>query len=290
MDDEKPNFSVIVPVYNEEKGIGEFLDRLLLTVKDQPVEVVVVDDGSEDETPETLTIYRAEDGIKVVTHEKNCGYGAAIKSGLRAASADKVLIIDGDGSYPPEKIPLLLERSESAEMVVAARRSDFGVEPLSRRILKWLIVRLTKWLSGFEIQDLNSGMRLFSKSVALKYLSILPEGFSLTSTLTLIFFSDSHSVEYVDIDYLPRKGESKFRLKELGSLSLLLLRTLIYFNPLKFFVPLSLLLVLLAILVAAVSIFALGKFMDVTTVVLLIAGIQAFILGLLADLILRLKK
>jgi len=290
MEIENPRYSVIVPVYNEQEAICDFLDRLLEVVKDKPVEVIVVDDGSDDQTAEILTVYRAEHGIKVVTHEKNRGYGAAIKSGLRSARADRVLIIDGDGSYMPEKIPLLLEKSEASDMVISVRRSDFGVEALSRRILKWLIVRMVRWLSGFEIKDLNSGMRVFSKSVALKYISILPDGFSLTSTLTLVFLSDGYLVDYLDIDYLPRKGESKFRLYELGSLALLLLRTLVYFNPLKFFVPLSLLLLIIACLVASVSIFVIRKFMDVTTVLLVVASVQVFILGLLADLILRLKK
>lgn len=290
MENEGLKYSVIVPVYNEEKAIGDFLDRLLEVVKEKPVEVIVVDDGSTDDSSVNLSIYRTEEGVKVVTHAKNLGYGAAIKSGLRQAQAEKVLLIDADGSYPPEKIPLLFDRSESSEMVVAARSSDFGVEAVSRRILKWLIVRLVRWLSGFEIKDLNSGMRLFSKSVALKYLSILPDGFSFTSTLTLSFLSDGYFVDYIDIDYQPRKGESKFRLYELNSLALLLLRTLIYFNPLKFFAPLSLLLILLAAVVSSVSIFVLRKFMDVTASVLLVSAVQVFILGLLADLILRLKR
>ena len=290
MDVEKPAFSVIVPVYNEEKGIGEFMDRLMEAVKDREVEVIVVDDGSTDDTTVRLASYRADEGAKVIEHEHNRGYGAAIKSGLHAASADKVLIIDGDSTYPPEKIPLLLDRSDGADMVVAARKSDFGVESLARKILKWLIVGTVRWLSGFQIKDLNSGMRIFRKDAALKHLSILPDGFSFTSTLTLIFLSDSLWVDYVNIEYQPRTGESKFRLSQLGSLSLLLLRTLVYFNPLKIFVPLSLLLVILAAAVASVSIFVLHHFMDVTTVVLLVTAVQVFILGLLADLLLRLKK
>ncbi len=290
MDVEKPAFSVIVPVYNEEKGIGEFMDRLMEAVKDREVEVIVVDDGSTDDTTVCLASYRADEGAKVIEHEHNRGYGAAIKSGLHAASADKVLIIDGDSTYPPEKIPLLLDRSDGADMVVAARKSDFGVESLARKILKWLIVGTVRWLSGFQIKDLNSGMRIFRKDAALKHLSILPDGFSFTSTLTLIFLSDSLWVDYVNIEYQPRTGESKFRLSQLGSLSLLLLRTLVYFNPLKIFVPLSLLLVILAAAVASVSIFVLHHFMDVTTVVLLVTAVQVFILGLLADLLLRLKK
>ncbi len=287
---ENPEYSIIVPVHNEEPAIGDFLDRLLEAVKGKNAEVIVVDDGSTDQTPTVLSIYQGEEDLRVFSHERNQGYGSALKTGLRQARAEKVAIIDGDGSYPPEKMPALLSRSPDAEMVVGARKGGLGKEPVLRTALKWMIGKLARWLSGFEIKDLNSGLRVFRKSVALKYLSLLPEGFSFTSTLTLIFLSDGFRVDYLEIDYQPRRGKSKFRLIELHSLSLLLLRTLLYFNPLKFFVPLSLLLFLLAISVAAVSIFSLHKFMDVTTVVLIIASIQTFILGLLADLILRLKK
>lgn len=124
----------------------------------------------------------------------------------------------------------------------------------------------------------------------MKYFSILPQAFSFTSTITLVFLSEGYRVEYIDIDYHPRQGKSKFRSADFWSMLLLLLRTIMYFNPLKFFVPFSLLIVILALAIAFYSIFVLKHFMDVTTSVLLVSAVQTFCLGLLADLLLRLKK
>jgi len=287
---ETPKFSVIIPVFNEESALPSFLEKLFSALAGKDAEIIVVDDGSTDNGAGILERYAMESKIKLVRHNQNQGYGSALKSGLRATSAEKVLIIDADGSYSPENIPALLERSDKFEMVVASRKSGFKVEPLLRRFFKWLVLRMLHYLAGYEVPDLNSGMRLFNKSIALKYTSILPEGFSFTSTITLIFLSEGFSIDYIGIDYQPREGKSKFRLSELSSLSLLLLRTIMYFNPLRFFIPLSLILVALALAIAFFSIFVLGKFMDVTTVVILLSAVQTFILGLLADLLLRLKK
>jgi len=290
MTSENPKFSVIVPVFNEESALPSFLEKLFSVLNGKEAEIIVVDDGSTDNGAGIMERYALESKIKLVRHNQNQGYGSSLKSGMRAASAEKVLIIDADGSYGPENIPALLERSDKFEMVVASRKSGFKVEPLLRRVFKWLVLGMLRYLAGYDVPDLNSGLRLFNKSIALKYASILPEGFSFTSTITLIFLSEGFSIDYINIDYQPREGKSKFRLSELSSLSLLLLRTIMYFNPLKFFIPLSLVLAALAIAIALFSIFALGKFMDVTTVVILLAAVQTFILGLLADLLLRLKK
>jgi glycosyltransferase involved in cell wall biosynthesis len=282
--------SVVLPVYNEETALKPLLDGLFAALKDQAAEIIAVDDGSTDSSAEILSREAEAGKLKFIRHQKNQGYGAALKSGLRAAKAEKVVIIDADGSYDPTDIPLLVAKSGQAEMVVGARKSGFKIEPVLRRVLKFCVLRLLRYLAGFEVPDLNSGLRLFNKNLALKYISLLPPGFSFTSTLTLIFLSEGYGVEFVNINYRPRQGKSKFRINELFSLSLLLLRTIMYFNPLKFFIPLSALLFLLALAVGLVSIFALGKFMDVTTSVLMVSAMQIFVLGLLADLLLRLKK
>ena len=282
--------SIIIPVYNEETGIGELLEKLLPIAQELGAEVIVVDDGSRDGTGEILAGYFEQGKIQLITHSENQGYGRAIKSGLQRAGGEKILILDGDGSYPLEAIPELVKKSEQAEMVVGARKSGLKVEPIMRRLFKWLINKLLRYLAGYQVRDLNSGMRIFSRSLVLPFLSLLPDGFSFTSTLSLIFLSQGWNIEYLEIAYQPRKGKSKFSFREIFPLSLLLLRTIIYFNPLKFFVPLSIFLFFLALFVALFSIFVLGKFMDVTTAVLLIGAVQVFVLGLLADLILRLKK
>jgi len=290
MNPEKSAYSIVIPIYNEESAIGDLLEKIISLIKAKPVELLVVDDGSTDKSPEILANYAQAGKIKLVQHKKNQGYGSALKTGIHQASGEKIIIMDGDGSYPAEKILELMEKSHSAEMVVGKRRAKPGVEPILRRIFKWLVVKMVKYLAGFEIQDLNSGLRIFPKEIARKYFPILPNHFSFTSTLSLIFLSEGYRIEYQEIDYQPRQGKSKFSLGEVLPLSLLLLRTIIYFNPLKFFIPLSLVLMALALMVAIYSIFILEKFMDVSTIVLLIFAVQVFILGLLADLVLRLRR
>ena len=175
-------------------------------------------------------------------------------------------------------------------MVVGARKSGFKIEPVVRRFFKWVVLKLLHYLAGFEVPDLNSGLRVFSKKMSAQYFSILPNGFSFTSTITLIHLSEGCRVEFVPVNYQVRKGKSKFRMGEFFSLSLLVLRTIMYFNPLKFFVPLSIFIVALALFIAFFSIFVLRHFMDVTTSVLLVSAVQTFALGLIADLLLRLRK
>jgi len=290
MNPEKSAYSIVIPVYNEEGAIGALLEEIIALLKDKPVEILVVDDGSTDKSGEILANYAQAGKIKLVSHNKNKGYGSALKTGIHQASGERIIIMDGDGSYPAQEILELMKKSHSAEMVVGERMVKAGVEPVLRRIFKWLVVKMVRYLAGFEIQDLNSGLRVFPKEIVRKYFSILPEGFSFTSTLSLIFLSEGYRIEYKEIDYQPRQGKSKFRLGEVLPLSLLLLRTIIYFNPLKFFIPLSLVLVMLALIIAIYSIFILKKFMDVSTTVLLIFAVQVFILGLLADLVLRLRR
>ncbi len=285
-----PKLSIIIPVYNEQDAIFDLLNNLAPVAEECEAEVIVIDDGSTDASAQILSQFEKQNKIKLIKHPQNLGYGKAIKTGLNNAKAELVLIIDGDGSYPLNEIPTLAEKASDKKMIVGARKAGIKAEPLVRRIFKWLVIRLLRYLAGYEIKDLNSGMRIFPRSLCQKYISLLPDGFSFTSTLTLIFLSEGWQIEYVEIPYQPRKGRSKFRLREIFPLSLLLLRTIMYFNPLKFFLPLSFALVLIGLFVAFFSIFVLGKFMDVTTAVILIGAVQVFVLGLLADLILRLKK
>jgi glycosyltransferase involved in cell wall biosynthesis len=284
-------FTVIIPAYNEEAGITPVLDRLSEELSaaagDTPFEILVVDDGSEDQTARAVESHGSEN-IRLLCHDVNRGYGAAIKTGVTVARYPWIVITDADGTYPSEAIPVLLREAASADMVVGARTAQKRAIPLIRRPAKWVLTRLASYLSRRNIPDLNSGLRVMRKSLVERYAHLLPDGFSLTTTITLALLSGGHKVKYVPISYFRRTGKSKIRpLADTLGFLMLILRTVVYFDPLRIFVPLSLIFILLSALVAGGSMFWLGDFMDVTTVLLFITGVHLLALGMLADAVSR---
>ncbi|MBW1879365.1 MAG: glycosyltransferase family 2 protein [Deltaproteobacteria bacterium] len=283
--------SIVIPAYNEENGIVAVLRDLLdtldsLTLK-MPVEVIVVDDGSRDGTSGAVESFLA-DGIQLVQHPKNRGYGAALKTGIHHARYPWILITDADGTYPNEFIPQVLAYGDHNEMVVGARIGERALIPLIRRPPKWVLRRLASYLSRREIPDLNSGFRLMRKDIVEDYFNILPDGFSFTTTITLAMFSAGHSVAYVPINYNRRQGKSKIRpIHDTLNFLRLIVRTIMYFDPLRVFIPASFSFFLASFAVAVGSFLLTDKLMDVTTVLLFVTGVQLLAIGMLADMLNR---
>lgn len=282
---EATKVSIVIPAYNEEMGINTVLKQLADVMNNSDVkhEVIVVDDGSVDRTAT-----RAEEaGVQVVHHPTNRGYGASIKTGIRRARYSVICITDADGTYPLEQVPTLVEHllSRELDMVVGARTGPKVAIPLLRRPAKWAIGRLAQLVAGEKILDLNSGLRVFRRQAALRLFRLLPDGFSFTTTITLAMLNNSYLVEYKPINYHPRVGRSKIRpLRDTLNFIGLVLRIALYFAPLKIFIPLSSLLLILAIAWGFFSKLVLGELADVSTVVILLAAVQVGILGLLAEL------
>lgn len=275
--------SVIIPAYNEEGGIGGVLEKVEGVLRGTGVdfELIVVDDGSTDRTGEIVK----RTGAVLIRQPANRGYGAALKLGINRARYGRILIVDADGTYPPEAIPALLKEAEGYDMTVGARTGKHVAIPPFRRFPKWLLKKLADYLTGMRIPDLNSGLRVFKKEAAERFLPILPDGFSFTTTITVAFLCNSLSVRYVPIDYHKRLGRSKFRpFSDTLNLLNLIIRTSLYFNPLKIFLPAAGFLLAAGLALLVHRLIAGGGGM-VTTVVLLMAGLQFLALGLLADLI-----
>ena len=278
------NVSIVIPAYNEEKGIAGTIDGVIEAIKPLRIEyeLIVVNDGSTDNTAELVE----NKNIKIINHQENKGYGASIKAGIRNSQYEDILIIDADGSYPPEHIPDLLDSAIICDMVVGARVGSTVKIPLIRKPAKWFINKLANYLTGVNIPDLNSGLRVMKREVVEKYIRILPDGFSFTSTITLAMLTNGYSIEYVPIDYLKRDGKSKIRpMQDTLNFIQLIIRTILYFNPLRVFIPLSLFLVLLAFLVLLGSWVLTDKTMDVTFGVILMTAVMVMVIGMLADLI-----
>jgi len=278
--------TVIIPAFNEEKGIGRVLDELRETMRASGLEheILVVDDGSTDGTAE---IARRQ-GVKLLSHKTNTGYGGALKTGILHAKYPLVVITDADGTYPNEHIPELVQmvaRGE-ADMAVGARTGESVAISWVRRPAKWVITRLAELAAGRRIPDLNSGLRVFRREVVLRFFSLLPSGFSFTTTITLAMLTNGYTVEYLSIDYHERKGRSKIKpFQDTINFVLLILKIALYFAPLKIFLPLSGVLLLLGLGVGLYTLLVVGRLADVITMLLALTAAQIGAIGLLAELI-----
>lgn len=281
--------TIVVPAYNEEGGIGGVVERLCALDLGVPTELLVVDDGSTDGTaPALVELGKRFPGLTVVRHRENAGYGAALKTGFARARHDVVVITDADGTYPESSIVELLERiDDGADMAVGARTGSDVHIPLIRRPAKAFLRRMASFLAGTPIPDLNSGLRAFRRELVLAYRPILPQGFSFTTTITLAALTNGHVVDYVQINYAAREGRSKIRpIRDTLGFLALILRTVLYFNPLKVFYPLAALMgVLLAGLLYHDLVMSDPPNLGDSTVVLFVAVVQVLSVGLLADLI-----
>lgn len=281
------NLSVIIPVYNEEKAIGETIKFFTEFTRDNPyAEIIFINDGSTDNTSNLLQSIKGE-RIRVITHPENKGYGAALKTGVKNTSYEYIAIIDADNSYPNNLIPVLFKKiiEEGADMAVGARTGKIVETGFFRKFAKYILRRLAEYLSGEKIPDLNSGLRIVRKDLILKFFRFLPKNFSFTTTLTLSLLSDNYNIIYMTIDYYKRTGRSKIKpVRDTLNFLQLIVRTIMFFNPLKVFLPLSALFFFLSFIVLAVTCF-LGKVMDITTIILFTTGLNLLALGLIADLI-----
>jgi len=281
--------SIVIPAFNEEEGIGNVLDTLkdALDTLDIPKEIIVVDDGSTDGMSNVLSAF---EGIVVIRHERNIGYGAAIKTGMRRARYEWICITDADGTYPNEKIPELVSAMSENDMVIGARVGKGARMPLIRKSTKWILTQIANYLAQQRIPDLNSGLRIFKKNIAESFLNILPNRFSFTTTITLAMLSNSYRVFFIPINYHPRTGKSKIRpLHDTINFFQLIIRTILYFEPLRIFLPVGGALLLTSSILFVLRLIKGGGF-GVTIPMFLLAGIQILVIGMLADLIDRRMK
>ena len=276
--------TIVVPAYNEEHGIRPVVEKLRDAMSDFPYEfeILVVDDGSKDRTAEQARTT----GVRVVQHRQNRGYGEALKTGIRHARFDRIAIIDADGSYPPQEIPRLAAMLDDAEMVVGARTGPNAAIPLIRRPAKKALTMLASYLTDVKIPDLNSGLRLFRRGLAIEFFDLLPAKFSFTTTITLAALNSGYLVEYVEVDYYARTGKSKIRpIQDTFNFLMLILRMTLIFRPLKVYLPLAAILFFIAAAIVTVGWFGFGKILDNTALIFLFAAFQSVAIGLLADVV-----
>jgi glycosyltransferase involved in cell wall biosynthesis len=277
--------SVVVPAYNEEHGIRPVLTSLLQTLsalQEVTYEIIVVDDGSTDGTSEAV---RDLPGVSVVRHDSNRGYGAALKTGMRHARYEWICITDADGTYPNERIGDLLAATDSAHMVVGARTAPGVQDSWLRRLPRTFLRRYAEWVTRRKIADMNSGLRVFRKDLAERFFHLLPDGFSFTTTITIALIMSHYTVRYLPIGYARRVGKSKIDpIGDTLRFLVLILRTGMYFAPLRTLVPPTVALFLLFVGSAAYDILCLHNLTD-KTLILLVLSMNTGTLALVADMI-----
>lgn len=290
--DQQPTLSVIIPVYNEGPVIGTLLDAVIDLAMIHQWEVIVVDDGSTDDTK--AQIAQRVDGqiLKLISHPYNRGYGAALKTGIRAASAPLLATMDSDGQHDPNDLLRLLTHAKDFDLVVGQRTRALH-SPLWRMPGKWLLNRLANYLTRRKIPDLNSGMRLFQAEVIRKYLHLCPDGFSFSTTTTMVFFHRGYAVAYEPINLRQRHRDLKSTVSLYTGFDTLLLifRLASLFQPLRVFVPASVFFVLAGVS-WGLPYMMLERGMSVGSLLLILTGLLLFFFGLLTDQVaqLRLEK
>ena len=279
----KPDVTIIIPAYNEEEGIVDVINGIKRL--ETGYEIIVVDDGSTDNTYKLAS----GTGVKTMCHPYNKGYGAALKTGIRNAKTDIVMLMDADAQYQAADIPKLMQYIGEYDMVVAARTKKSRIS-LQRKFGKKLLSLTANYLSGVKIPDLNSGFRVLRMSMVLEFMHILPDSFSFTTTITLACINSGYNIKYVPIEASERVGTSKIKPFRHGfAFIMLIIRTIVLFDPLKVFLPISVLLFVLALPYLVYELVLHSNVPD-SSVFLIISSILIFLFGLLADQISSLRK
>jgi glycosyltransferase involved in cell wall biosynthesis len=279
--------SIVIPAMNEERVIGGVIAGIHAVMKEQGFvyEILVVDDGSSDSTADVAREY----GARVVRHAYNMGNGAAVKTGIRNAQGQAIVMMDGDGQHAPTDIPRLLQELSTHGMVVGARTRESHTS-WYRDIANWVYNTIATYVCGRQILDLTSGFRAIHTSLARQYLYLLPNTFSYPTTLTLATIRSGHSITYIPIKASKRIGKSKIKLVRDGLRFLvIILKITTLFSPLKVFLPLSLLVFSLGVGWYLYGLTVHAPRFPNASVVMILAGILFFMMGLISEQIALLR-
>ena len=286
---ENPQISVIIPAKNEAQGIGSVIERVrkVLDHTGHQYEIIVADDGSEDETAERAH----EAGATVLCHPYNIGNGAAIKTGIRHARGNALVMLDADGQHPPEDIPALLKMLKKFHMVVGARSPD-SESSFHRSFANRIYNRFASYVCGRPIDDLTSGFRAIRAGAAKEFVTLLPNTFSYPTTITLATVRSGYSLAYYPINSPKRAPGTKSKIKILSDglrFFLIIFKITTLYSPMKIFLPASALTFLAGLGYGLYKIFMLDGRYGPTSQMLLVFGALIFLIGLVSEQITQLR-
>ncbi len=275
--------TIVLPAFNEGRVIGQVVEQVQRACAHSVQEIIVVDDGSSDDT--AITAEKA--GARVIRHNRNMGYGAALKTAIRNARTEFILTMDSDGQHNAHDIRRLWALAGDNDMVVGKRRQILH-SLLWRMPGKWILRLMGNYLTRQSIPDLNSGFRLIRRDVALKYLHVCPSGFSFSTTITMALLSRGYNVAYIPIDVEKRVGKSTVSIATGLDTIILIMRIASLFNPLRIFLPASILAGMAGI-VWGVPIALAGQGISVGSMLAIVTSILLFGLGLICDQVSQLR-
>ena len=290
--------SLIVPIFNEQKGLPDFLEELNQELENNQseIEIIFVNDHSVDSSSEILHNYVNSQNkfknveFRIVENPTNLGYGASLKRGIRTAKYNTCAIIDSDTTYAIHELLSLYQELKNSElhMIVGARSGKFYEGNFNKKILRRILRRIVEYMANRSIQDINSGIRVFDRELAIRNLRLLSDRFSFTTSITLVFMLSGALVDYRPVSYRKRSGGSKVKLfsdsiRTLG----LILAVSFYFNPLKVLYPVTLLLsicavtsIIMGIVTSISTFFILGTLGIISVLIILTLGLLGHLISL----------
>lgn len=273
----KPSLSIIIPAKNEHEGLKSVLPTLCKRYAD--AEIIIVDDGSDDDTVELCRSYP----VKVISHKYSMGNGASVKTGIRNADGEYLVFMDADGQHRPEEIGKLMEKlQEGYDMVVGARKNASHAST-ARYLANGFYSAFASMITGHKVEDLTSGFRAVRADKIRQFLYMLPNGFSYPTTITMAMFRAGYSVCYIEVEVLDRTGQSHIRPLYDGLRFLLIIfRIGTLYSPLKFFVPASFFIFAAGIGYYAYTYLTSGRFTNMG-ILLFTISILVFLIGLLSE-------
>ncbi|MDO9515295.1 MAG: glycosyltransferase family 2 protein [Syntrophales bacterium] len=282
-----PDITIIIPAYREGEGIFGVVEetRRVMDATGRSYEILVVDDGSDDET--AAEAQRA--GARILSHPYNIGNGAAVKTGIRNAQGEILVTLDGDGQHSPEDIPRLLEMMDTYDMAVGARRGRSKASFL-RRMANRLYNCFATYMCRRRIEDLTSGFRAVKTDIARHFVSLLPNTFSYPTTITMAVIRSGYSLVYVPITANRRVGASKIRpIRDGSRFFLIIVKIATLFSPMRVFLPVSGIMFLAGLGYGLFKVFFMGERYGPTSAMLMTVSVVIFMVGLVSEQVAQLR-
>jgi len=273
-----PNkISIVIPAKNEADNLEQLLPKLKILHPD--IQINIINDGSSDSTTEVCKKYK----VNAISHPYSKGNGAAIKTGAREVKSDIIIFMDADGQHKPEDISRLLIKLDSGYDMVIGARSASSQASLLRKIGNSVYNKLASFMTGYKIEDLTSGFRAVRREKFIKFLYLLPNGFSYPTTSTMAFFRSGFSVAYIPIEAAQRKGKSHISLLKDGvKFFTIILKIGALFSPMRLFLPISAALFITALSYYAYTFITIHRFTNMSGL-LFTSSLMVFLMGILSE-------
>ena len=285
------NLTIIIPAYNEAESLPVFLPEVLKFCVQHDFRLIVVNDGSKDDTADVLSEFSGHEALTVVTHKVNRGYGGAIKSGIKAARTTYVITIDADGQHDLNDVVSLRDRmlESGADMVVGSRMAhkDASVyRGIGKRLIRWF----ARILLPIHIKDINSGIKIYDRELARRYIRLCPDHMAFSDIITMVFIAKRCLVLEQPVNIRPRlAGVSTISTLTAIETVREILNIVVLFNPMRVFMPIAIFGIVLAF-AWGVPIILNGRGVSVGALLSFVTGILFFALGLLAEQLSKIRK